>query len=123
MARISTVVNLRRAGIVACPSRKTNTRSGPNDGVSCLDEDLGELTVLEILLCAQAREIEVRHFDPPDLAAGDRSAFCIGIGECVADANAAWIRMALHNRYPAQPGSFFYTETFKVEQHRRAGSV
>jgi hypothetical protein len=49
-----------------------------NDGVLCFDEGLGELTVLEILLCAQ--EIEARHFDPRDLMAGDRSTFCIGIG-------------------------------------------
>jgi hypothetical protein len=47
------------------------------------------LTVLEILLRTQDREIEARHFDPPDLVAGDRSTFYIGIGECVAEALAA----------------------------------
>ena len=66
---------------------------GRNDGVSCLDQALGELTVLEILLRAQGGEIEARHFDPPDLVAGDRSTFCIGVG--VAEALAAWIRGGL----------------------------
>jgi hypothetical protein len=51
--------------------------------------------VLEILLRAKGEEIEARHFDPPDLVAGDRSTFCIGVGECVAKALAAWIGMAL----------------------------
>ena len=43
-------------------------------------------------------EIEARHFDPRDLVAGDRSTFCMGIGEGVAEALAACIGMAL-NKY------------------------
>ena len=72
---------------------------GRHDGVSRRNEGLGELTVLKILLCAQDREIEVRHFDPRHLVAGDRSTFRMGIGECVAEALAAWIGMALDNRH------------------------
>jgi hypothetical protein len=53
---------------------------GRHDGVSRRDEGLGELTVLKILLCPQDREIEVRHFDPRHLVAGDRSTFRMGIG-------------------------------------------
>jgi hypothetical protein len=48
--------------------------SAKNNSVLCLDEGLGELTVLEILLHLPDREIEVRHFDPRDLTARDRIA-------------------------------------------------
>jgi len=39
--------------------------------------------ILEILLRAQDREIEARHFDPRHVVAGGRSMFCMGIGECL----------------------------------------
>jgi hypothetical protein len=81
---------------------------GRHDGVSRRDEGLGELTVLKILLCAQDREIEVRHFDPRHLVVGDRSTFRMGIGECVAEPLAAWIGMALDNRHPARHGSVVF---------------
>jgi hypothetical protein len=42
---------------------------GWNDGISCLDQALGHMTELEILVRAQDREIEARNFDPRDLVA------------------------------------------------------
>ena len=65
------------------------------------------MIVLKILLRAQDREIEARHFNPRDLVASDCSAFCIGVGECVPEALAAWIGMALDNRHPAPRGPIF----------------
>ena len=75
-----------------------------NDGVSCFDEGLGQLTVLEILLCAQDGEIEARHFDSRHLVSCRDGTLRIRVGECVAEALAAWVGMALDNRYAARHG-------------------
>ena len=50
------------------------------------DQHLRQITPLELLLGAQDREVQLRHFDPRDLVASGGSAFCIGIGERVAEA-------------------------------------
>jgi len=43
---------------------------------------LGQITALKAR-ARQDRGVEARQFDPRDLVAGDRSTFCMGIGECV----------------------------------------
>jgi len=50
------------------------------------DQHLRQITPLELRLGAQDREVQLRHFDPSDLVASGGSAFCIGIGERVAEA-------------------------------------
>ena len=62
-----------------------------NDGISGLDEGLGNLTVLEVVLCAQYREVKARHFDPRHVVSCRDGTLRIRVGECVAEALAAWI--------------------------------
>jgi hypothetical protein len=49
------------------------------------------LTVLEILLRTQDREIEARHLDPQHLMSTNRSTFRISVGKCMAETVTARI--------------------------------
>jgi len=48
-------------------------------------------------------------FDPRDLVVGESSTLCIGAGECVAEAIAAWIGMALKRPTPPHVSYFGIT--------------
>jgi hypothetical protein len=68
-----------------------------NDGSLWFDETFGQITVLEIPLCAQNGELEVRHVNTRHFISGSRCTLRLGIGERMAEAIAARIGITLDN--------------------------
>ena len=68
-----------------------------NDGSLWFDETFGQITVLEIPLCAQNGELEVRHVNTRHFISGSRCTLRLGIGERMAEAITARIGITLDN--------------------------
>jgi hypothetical protein len=60
--------------------------------------------MLEILLCAQDRELQARHFHPHDRVAGKCRTSRVRVGERMAKAVAARIGMTLDKREALRHG-------------------
>ena len=75
---------LEESGHRSVPERKKDCEVlRRNDVLLRFNQALGQMTVLEILLRAQYREIEARYLDPYYVMPSSRGTFCIGIGECI----------------------------------------